>query len=185
MSSVSRRQVFTTPFLPPGPAANKISIVNAGGLIFRCRWCENGYCEDCLNWEDTELLGESLLELDLLGFGPIEQAFWIKCEHCKALHQHDLGAKALCDEKVQAWEAEMERRDAIPPDLTMDGTTVQGSEVATPVDEIPALLMTDAQPDKKRKRTISSYAPPKPAKKAKPTKEPKTSFPGTSVITLD
>ena len=129
------------------------------------------------------MIGESLLELDLLGFGPIEQAFWIKCEHCIHLHVHDPEAKALCDEMVQAWEAEKERRDAAPPDLTMDGTTVQGSEVATPVEEMPALVMEDDTASKKRK-SIESSAPPKSAKKAKTAKKPKAQIPGTGVIAL-
>lgn len=120
------------------------------------------------------MIGESLPELDLLNFGPIEQAFWIKCEHCIHLHTYDIDSKALCEEKVKAWEAEKERRDAAPPELTMDGTTVQGSEVATPVDEMPALFMEDETAGKKRRRkTVDSYAPPKSAKKAKTAKTPK------------
>lgn len=55
---------------------------DAGGVIFRCRWCENGFCEDCLDWDVTKLIGHTLPEFEMLGFGRITQAFYIECEHC-------------------------------------------------------------------------------------------------------
>ncbi|KAF2750328.1 hypothetical protein M011DRAFT_465097 [Sporormia fimetaria CBS 119925] len=56
---------------------------DAGGLIYRCRWCENGFCEDCLDWEKVELIGENLPEFEMLGEGPATGAFFIKCPLCK------------------------------------------------------------------------------------------------------
>ena len=55
---------------------------DAGGMIFRCRWCERGYCEDCLDWEQTELYGENLKEYEILGFPTISQAYYISCPSC-------------------------------------------------------------------------------------------------------
>ena len=43
----------------------------AGGLIFRCRWCELGYCEDCLDWDKATLVGAILPELEMLNFGAV------------------------------------------------------------------------------------------------------------------
>lgn len=134
---------------------------NAGGLIFRCRWCENGYCEDCMDWELTQLLGEYLPELEILGFGPIEQAFWIKCEHCVHRHEVDADARKICEDMEKEWLEEKERRDAAfaAAELTMEGTTVEGSEVTTPAEEVAHQLGTLALPveetrtNQKRKMT--------------------------------
>lgn len=54
----------------------------AGGLIYRCRDCEKGYCEDCLQWEKVQLLGETLPELEKLGLGAKVQAWYIICQGC-------------------------------------------------------------------------------------------------------
>ncbi|KAA8892577.1 hypothetical protein FN846DRAFT_685643 [Sphaerosporella brunnea] len=146
---------------------------NAGGLIFRCRWCEYGYCEDCMDWDHTELLGETLPEFELLGFGPIEQAFWIKCQYCVQRHTLDVEAKAMCDEMEKEWAEETARREAAAPELTTEGTTVVGSEVATPVDEVDqaAMLPTLAGDGKKRRRSAVDYVLNR-NKKVKAKKEP-------------
>ncbi|GAB1735758.1 hypothetical protein NU219Hw_g5104t1 [Hortaea werneckii] len=54
----------------------------AGGMIYRCRWCENGYCEDCLDFETAQLVGPTLPELEMLGFGAVDQAWFIDCPAC-------------------------------------------------------------------------------------------------------
>ncbi|KAK0893854.1 hypothetical protein LTS16_012523 [Friedmanniomyces endolithicus] len=54
----------------------------AGGMIFRCRWCEKGYCEDCLDWEKTNLIGDNLPEYKMLGCGARAQAWYIECPGC-------------------------------------------------------------------------------------------------------
>ena len=53
----------------------------AGGMIYRCRWCENGYCEDCLDGSEV-LIGETLPELEMLGFGANSQAWYVDCPAC-------------------------------------------------------------------------------------------------------
>jgi SNF2 family DNA or RNA helicase len=62
---------------------------DAGGLIYRCRWCENGFCEDCLEWDKVELIGENLPEFEMLGEGPTAGAFYIKCPSCKESIEED------------------------------------------------------------------------------------------------
>jgi hypothetical protein len=163
-------------------SANKSPAVNAGGLIFRCRWCENGYCEDCMDWDSIELLGENLPEFELLNFGPIEQAFWIKCENCVDRHKHDLEAKALCDNMEKEWMDALAKR----PELVMEGTTVEGSEVATPIDveelvDSPMPLSSPLEPaadGKKRRRKQVDYTPKRNAKKQKVKAEAKAGIAG-------
>ncbi|KAF1841232.1 ISWI chromatin-remodeling complex ATPase ISW2 [Cucurbitaria berberidis CBS 394.84] len=55
---------------------------DAGGLIFRCRWCPQGFCEDCLDWDQTDLIGENLPEFELLHEPPTHGGFYIKCPTC-------------------------------------------------------------------------------------------------------
>jgi hypothetical protein len=55
---------------------------DAGGLIFRCRWCPQGFCEDCLDWDSTVLIGENLPEFELLGEEATPGGFYIKCHTC-------------------------------------------------------------------------------------------------------
>lgn len=69
---------------------------DAGGMIFRCRWCESGYCEDCLDWDRTDLIGENLKEYYLLGFAPVSQAFYISCPACNQYHAENVEAKDFC-----------------------------------------------------------------------------------------
>ena len=54
----------------------------AGGLIYRCRWCENGFCEDCLDWTTVKLLGPTLPEYDMLGTPINQHAYFVECSHC-------------------------------------------------------------------------------------------------------
>ncbi|KAI5257177.1 hypothetical protein E4T42_01197 [Aureobasidium subglaciale] len=67
---------------------------NAGGLIYRCRWCHKGYCEDCLDPE-SELLGENLPEYELLDNPPKRNAFYIHCTECKASQEDPEFAKLI------------------------------------------------------------------------------------------
>lgn len=101
---------------------------DAGGLIYRCRWCENGFCEDCLDWDKTELIGELLPEFEMLGEEPQAGAFYIKCPTCQESieddadkkewmagmefsykEQHELWLKSR-DEEQKRMEEEQERK---------------------------------------------------------------------------
>ncbi|RPA84997.1 hypothetical protein BJ508DRAFT_205695 [Ascobolus immersus RN42] len=83
---------------------------NAGGMIFRCRWCEHGYCEDCMDWDKTELVADSLPELELLGFGPIDQAYWIKCQDCVELHAVHPESRQLCETLQREFEEAKQKK---------------------------------------------------------------------------
>ena len=71
---------------------------DAGGMIYRCRWCERGYCEDCLDFDKTKLLGENLKEYELLGFPAVTQAFYISCPACHDHFEEDEKARTFCRE---------------------------------------------------------------------------------------
>jgi SWI/SNF-related matrix-associated actin-dependent regulator of chromatin subfamily A member 5 len=58
------------------------STTDAGGLIYRCRWCPHGFCEDCLDWDKVQLIGKNLPEFELLGEEPPSGGFYIKCPDC-------------------------------------------------------------------------------------------------------
>lgn len=79
---------------------------DAGGMIFRCRWCERGYCEDCLDWEKTSLIGENLIEFELLGFPSVTQAFFIICPCCNDQHSEDIASRQFCENHAAQYESE-------------------------------------------------------------------------------
>ncbi|MCJ1381133.1 hypothetical protein MMC17_004242 [Xylographa soralifera] len=79
---------------------------DAGGMIYRCRWCERGYCEDCLEFDKTTMIGNNLKEYELLGFPEVTQAFYISCPSCKDHHIEDLNAKNFCETKAQEYDEE-------------------------------------------------------------------------------
>lgn len=79
---------------------------DAGGLIFRCRWCENGYCEDCLDFGTAKLLGDTLPEFEMLGFGKVAQAWFIDCPACVRVWETD-----PADAKVAQQERERIERE--------------------------------------------------------------------------
>jgi SWI/SNF-related matrix-associated actin-dependent regulator of chromatin subfamily A member 5 len=133
-----------------------------------------------MDWDSIQLLGENLPEFELLNFGPIEQAFWIKCEHCVHRHQHDLEAKALCDTMEKEWLDALAKR----PELVMEGTTVEGSEVATPIDVeelVDSPMISPFEPareGKKRRRKQVDYTPKRNVKKQKVKAEVKAEIAG-------
>ena len=78
-------------------------------MIYRCRWCERGYCEDCLDFDKTTILGNNLKEYEVLGFPEVTQAFYISCPSCADHHIQDPTAKLFCDNKARDYDTEHER----------------------------------------------------------------------------
>lgn len=66
---------------------------DAGGMIYRCRWCVNGFCEDCIDFEKTELIGDNLIEFEMLDYPPEPTAFYVKCHLCTEDHRSAEGNK--------------------------------------------------------------------------------------------
>lgn len=64
-----------------------------------------------MDWELTQLLGEHPPELEILGFGPIEQAFCVECKHCVYRHEVDADALKICKDMEKEWVEEKKRRE--------------------------------------------------------------------------
>lgn len=132
---------------------------DAGGMIYRCRWCERGYCEDCLDFDKTILLGENLKEFELLGFPAVTQAFYISCPACKDHHAEYPEAQLFCEK--MALQIDEQYRDATDGNMMettldeesgkavlapsraeslTDATTLDDSGVSTPQREFTASL---------------------------------------------
>ena len=116
---------------------------DAGGMIYRCRWCERGYCEDCLDWDKTHLIGENLKEYEILGQGPVNQAYYIACPDCVDHFEQDPEARDFCkmtEAEIDARHDDMKEADV---NSLTDATTVESSGVTTPrhaAVELPAEL---------------------------------------------
>lgn len=75
---------------------------NAGGMLYRCRWCERAYCEDCLDWDAVRLVGESLPEYEMLGYGATSNAWFVECPACVAHWAEAKGNKTWV-EREEKW----------------------------------------------------------------------------------
>ncbi|KAI9731356.1 MAG: hypothetical protein M1834_005261 [Cirrosporium novae-zelandiae] len=69
----------------------------AGGMIFRCRWCEAGFCEDCVDWENTMLIDDNVPELQALGYEASQHWYLIKCSRCKDHHEKNPDHLKMCE----------------------------------------------------------------------------------------
>ncbi|OSS44062.1 hypothetical protein B5807_11187 [Epicoccum nigrum] len=90
---------------------------DAGGLIFRCRWCPQGFCEDCLDWDSAKLIGENLPEFEVLGEPAPSGGFYITCPDCtntfkKSKEQREWVAGLERDYKKQHEALLRERKQA-------------------------------------------------------------------------
>ena len=146
-------------------------------MLFRCRWCERSYCEDCLDWEKTQLLGDNLKEYEMLGFPAVTQAFYIQCPGCVDSRKEDAEVEALCanqEEQVDIdyaiWVSQeeekaplkMERQSSVLPsraESMIDGTTCDDSGLSTPRFNMVDDVSPSARNGKGRK--ILHLSPPK------------------------
>ena len=105
----------------------------AGGLIYRCRWCQHGYCEDCLDWDSANLLGETLPEYELLGYESKNNAWFIECPDCVNSWVTDPGDRAAVDEERKRIGKEYEAYMTAMADSVAEATPKTISEVSTPM----------------------------------------------------
>lgn len=114
----------------------------AGGMLYRCRWCERAYCEDCLDMDKTVLIGNSLMEYELLAYPEMAQAFYIQCSTCVDNHEENPHNRELCDNLAEGIRLEYESRFGIGsreeststrPSSMTDATTFENTEANTPV----------------------------------------------------
>lgn len=81
---------------------------NVGGMIYRCRWCERGYCEDCLDWDAVRLVGETIPEYTMIGYGAMQNAWYIECPTCVAHWEEDPGDAEVVRAEKEKIEREYE-----------------------------------------------------------------------------
>jgi SWI/SNF-related matrix-associated actin-dependent regulator of chromatin subfamily A member 5 len=125
---------------------------NAGGLIYRCRWCHKGYCEDCLD-PDSQLLGETIPEYAVLDYAPKRNAWYIHCTECKESQEDPAFGKLIASMAKQHDKEYAEllqaQHDTLMPssrDESMtDGITLESSGQATPL-ELAAARPQGKQP---------------------------------------
>ncbi|KKY13165.1 putative iswi chromatin-remodeling complex atpase isw2 [Diplodia seriata] len=80
----------------------------AGGMLYRCRFCPLAFCEDCIDFDRTQLIGDVLPELELLGFGEVRQAYYVRCHACADTFNEEPEMKAFCEEQAAEYEGQWE-----------------------------------------------------------------------------
>lgn len=110
----------------------------AGGLMYRCRWCEKGFCEDCLDWDTANLIDESLPELEMLNYYT-ENGYFVDCHVCVERwgqdpedHQAALFEKARIEKAYRKFE--VVEQHATPGADNGPDTLATVSEAVTPME---------------------------------------------------
>lgn len=126
-------------------------------MLYRCRWCEKAYCEDCLEWENTTLIGNNLLEYEVLDYGELAQAFYVVCTGCNDHFKEMPGDKALCDSLAEGFKEEHDLKFSAAPVSTRAGSLTDATTIETPGAKTPIVIDDDIamQPTKKRKLVIN------------------------------
>jgi hypothetical protein len=108
---------------------------DAGGMLYRCRWCERAFCEDHLEFDETELIDDNLPEYELLGYPSRGNAFYVRCPPCRTHFVEKPGDKKLCDDMAENIRIEHERRfnnPSTPSTPMTDATTIENTALNTP-----------------------------------------------------
>ena len=108
---------------------------DAGGMLYRCRWCERAYCEDHLEFDETELIDDNLPEYEILGYPSRDNAFYVRCPACRTHFIERPGDKKLCDDMAHSISLEHERRfknSSTPSTPMTNATTLESTAVNTP-----------------------------------------------------
>jgi SWI/SNF-related matrix-associated actin-dependent regulator of chromatin subfamily A member 5 len=105
-------------------------------MLYRCRWCEHAYCEDCLDFDETTLIGNNLQEYELLSYPEMTQAFYIQCAPCTNHFKEYPQDEQLCNSLAQGIRLEHERRFG---DVSREGSTHAGSLTDATTVETPGV----------------------------------------------
>jgi SWI/SNF-related matrix-associated actin-dependent regulator of chromatin subfamily A member 5 len=76
-------------------------------MLYSCRWCPDAYCEDCLDWDKTTLLGDQLDEYELLGYQKSSTAYYIVCTSCNDGMEGNELLKDSFDEQIKLYHEEL------------------------------------------------------------------------------
>ena len=126
-------------------------------MLYRCRWCERAYCEDCLDWDKTTLIGNNLLEYEVLGYGELPQAFYIVCHGCNDHFEEVPGDKKLCDGLAEGFKLDHDKmyggHGGQREMSTRAGSLTDATTIETPGANTPIVIDDDIQilPNRKRK----------------------------------
>jgi SWI/SNF-related matrix-associated actin-dependent regulator of chromatin subfamily A member 5 len=98
---------------------------------------DGNFCEDCLDWENTKLLGETLPEYEMLGYPSKDNAYFIECSSCIASWTDNADIKAEVEKERNRIDAEYETflsATETPEKVKSAADTPETlSEVGTPV----------------------------------------------------
>jgi SWI/SNF-related matrix-associated actin-dependent regulator of chromatin subfamily A member 5 len=125
---------------------------DAGGMLYRCRWCEKAYCEDCLDSDNATLIGDNLIEYEVLGYPEIVQAFYIQCPSCTANFLNNPADKKVCEDLAEGFRVEHEKLfkkgEATDRELsTRAGSFTDATTIETPGVQTPGALTFEGVED--------------------------------------
>ncbi|KAG9247697.1 SNF2 family N-terminal domain-containing protein [Calycina marina] len=124
---------------------------DAGGMLYRCRFCERAYCEDCIDFESTTLVGNNLPEYEVLPYPEMSQAFYVECPACHDHWEEIPDDKVLCENLAEEWRQNHERAFGDEAGSLTDATTIETPGVNTPVVIEDNGLSNGVLPTRKRK----------------------------------
>jgi SWI/SNF-related matrix-associated actin-dependent regulator of chromatin subfamily A member 5 len=126
---------------------------DAGGMLYRCRWCERAFCEDCLEWDKIQLIGETLIEYELLNFPAVPQAFYIQCHACTDHFVENPADQAVCVRMASEMEKEYERAFGTSDSASQVGSLTDAATIETTGASTPIVIDDDFEllPSRKRK----------------------------------
>ena len=140
-----------------------------------CRWCAFGYCEDCLDWDRTRLLGDNIDEYKVLKFPIRREAYYVICQDCNVP-----GITDALDEQAEVWQKEAAEMGVIGDEEELKETESElDASIMDTVEEIMDALPTGgiSTPKKKTKKSMNAATTsPTPglAHTPRPTAEPMT-----------
>lgn len=147
---------------------------DAGGLIFRCRWCDKGFCEDCLDFDNANLIGDTLPEFVMTGFGKVDQAYYIDCSDCTQGWQENEHTKNEAIKAKARYEAQYAAFFGTGTDDTTPDTL---SEVDTPINATPPPTSKSSAKSSTKKARAKTVAPAPQTGRVKAIPGPQTAVP--------
>ena len=75
------------------------SAAKVGGMLYRCRWCENAFCEQHVEFDRTDLIGDELPELKDLDIA--DSAFFVRCYICRSFHESSEAGRSLYESRQE------------------------------------------------------------------------------------
>lgn len=151
---------------------------------YSCRWCAYGYCEDCLDWDKTRLVGDTIHEYKILKFPIRREAYYVICQDCNVP-----GIIEGLDQQDQEWEQE-----PLPSTEAQQGAERIGEADSVTESELDRKIMDSVEdimealptgnlitPKKMREATMTSTASPTPdlTQTTRTTAEPEPQTPKT------